>query len=217
MTGEDLLKISKLLLEGLGTTLSLFSLTLILSIPLAIIIAIGKLSKIKILRAVLNFYISVMRGTPLMLQLIFIYFGPYFLFEIKTPKAFNAALVAFVLNYAAYFAEIFRGGIESIPIGQHEAAASLGYTKNQTFFRIILPQVIKRILPASSNEVITLIKDTALATTISVTEMFYYANGQANSRQSLIPIVIAGVFYYLMNLVLTMIFSRLEKKLDYYK
>ena len=217
MTGEDLLKISKLLLEGLGTTLSLFSLTLILSIPLAIIIAIGKLSKIKILRAVLNFYISVMRGTPLMLQLIFIYFGPYFLFEIKTPKAFNAALVAFVLNYAAYFAEIFRGGIESIPIGQHEAAASLGYTKNQTFFRIILPQVIKRIFPASSNEVITLIKDTALATTISVTEMFYYANGQANSRQSLIPIVIAGVFYYLMNLVLTMIFSRLEKKLDYYK
>lgn len=217
MTIEDLLKISKLLLEGLSTTMSLFFLTLVLSIPVAILIAIGKLSRIKILKMFLNFYISVMRGTPLMLQLIFIYFGPFYLFGMKPPDKFNAAVIAFVLNYAAYFAEIFRGGIESIPIGQHEAAASLGYTKNQTFFRIILPQVIKRVLPASSNEVITLVKDTALATTISVTEMFYYANGQSGSRQSLIPIVMAGIVYYLLNLILTMGFSRLERKLEYYK
>ena len=217
MTFEQILKISELLLKGMGTTLSLFSLTLIFSVPLAILIALGKLSRIKVLKLFLNFYISVMRGTPLMLQLIFIYFGPYFLFKMQTPQPFNAAIIAFVLNYAAYFAEIFRGGIESIPIGQHEAAASLGYTKSQTFFRIILPQVVKRILPASSNEVITLIKDTALATTISVTEMFYYANGQANSKQSLIPIVMAGVFYYIMNLIFTMGFSKLENKLNYYK
>lgn len=217
MTIEDLLKISKLLLDGLGTTMNLFFLTLVLSIPLAILIAIGKLSRIKILKLFLNFYISIMRGTPLMLQLIFVYFGPFYLFGMKTPDKFTAAVVAFVLNYAAYFAEIFRGGIESIPIGQHEAASSLGYTKNQTFFRIILPQVVKRVLPASSNEVITLVKDTALATTISVTEMFYYANGQSGSRQSLVPIVMAGVAYYLLNLILTVVFGRLERKLEYYK
>lgn len=217
MTIEELLKISKLLLDGLGTTMNLFFLTLVLSIPIAILIAVGKLSRIKILKLFLDFYISIMRGTPLMLQLIFVYFGPFYLLGMKTPDKFTAAVVAFVLNYAAYFAEIFRGGIESIPIGQHEAASSLGYTKNQTFFRIILPQVVKRVLPASSNEVITLVKDTALATTISVTEMFYYANGQSGSRQSLVPIVMAGVAYYLLNLILTMVFGRLERKLDYYK
>lgn len=216
MDFEYLSKLLKILIEGAGVSVRLFTLTLIFSIPLGMLVALGKQSKIKILKMLLNFYISIMRGTPLMLQLIFFYFVPPYLFEISIDR-FWAAVIAFSVNYAAYFAEIFRGGIESMPIGQHEAAASLGYTKSQTFFRIILPQVIKRIIPSCSNEVITLIKDTALAQTIAVAELFTMAQKQASYKTSIMPIVVAGLFYYIMNLVMSVMFSKVEKKLDYYK
>ena len=216
MDFEYVSKLLKILFEGVGVSLKIFLLTLFFSIPLGMLVALGKKSKKKSVSLLINFYISVMRGTPLLLQLIFVYFGPYYLFGI-TSNRFVAAIIAFTINYAAYFAEIFRGGIESMPLGQYEAAASLGYTKGQTFFRIILPQVTKRIVPACSNEIITLIKDTALAQTIGVIELFSLAQKQSSFKFSVMPIVVAGIFYYVMNLVLSLLFSHVEKKLDYYK
>ena len=164
-------------------------------------------------------YISVMRGTPLILQLMVVYFGPYYLFGIKITNSYRlwAALIGFVINYAAYFAEIYRSGIQSMPVGQYEAAKLLGYGKGQTFFKIILPQVIKRILPSVTNEVITLVKDTSLAFTISVLEMFAIAKALASSQTSLIPFAAAGVFYYVFNLVVAVGMDYVEKKLNYYQ
>ena len=160
-----------------------------------------------------------MRGTPLMLQLMVVYFGPYYLFGIKITNRYRlwAALIGFVINYAAYFAEIYRSGIQSMPVGQYEAAKLLGYGKGQTFFKIILPQVIKRILPSVTNEVITLVKDTSLAFTISVLEMFAIAKALASSQTSLIPFAAAGVFYYVFNLVVAVGMDYVEKKLNYYQ
>lgn len=179
------------------------------------------MSRFRIIRYPVAFYVSVMRGTPLLLQIVAIYFGSYYLSESIGPSIsldrFPAVIVAFSANYAAYFAEIFRGGIESIPKGQYEAAAMLGLTKFQTFFRIILPQVVKRVVPASANEVITLVKDTSLAQVIAVTELFALAKKQQAAYASIFPLFVAGIFYYVANLILSVFFSYLERKLNYYR
>lgn len=216
MDFEYLSKLLRILLEGMSISLKIFGLTLLFSVPLGMLVALGKMSKHKIITIPINIYIAIMRGTPLILQLIFIYFCPFYIFGVTFDR-FPAAIIAFTINYAAYFAEIFRGGIESMPAGQYEASASLGYTKPQTFFRIILPQVTKRIVPASSNEVITLIKDTALAQTIGVIELFSLAQKQSSFKFSVMPLFVAGIFYFVLNLILSMLFSKIEKKLNYYR
>ncbi len=209
-------KLLVIMLQGTVTSLEVFFLTLLFSIPLGFIFAFGRMSKSKIISTVTNFFMLIVRGTPLILQLIFIYFAPYYIFKISWDR-FTAAIVAFSINYACYFAEIYRGGIQSIPQGQYEASKVLGFTKNQTFFKIILPQVIKRIIPAMGNEVMTLVKDTALAQTIGVAELFRAAQNAASRQFSTVPIFIAGIFYFVMNWVVHFVFERLEKKLSYYK
>ena len=204
--------------NGYLVTLSIFFLTLLFSLPLALPVALGRMSKHKWVRKPVEWFLLVIRGTPLMLQLIFVYFAPYYLFGLPLAgDRFPATIIAFTLNYAAYFAEIYRGGLESIPKGQHEAAHVLGYSKSQTFFRIILPQVCKRILPPMSNEVITLIKDTALAQTIAVYEMFRIAETAVTARASLTPIIIAGIFYLISTFFITRLFNLAERKLSYYQ
>ena len=204
------------LAEGLLVSVEIFLLTLVGSLPLGLLVAFGRMSKWKPLRLIVQFYISVMRGTPLVLQLMVVYFGPSILFGWNIPR-FSSVILGMILNYAAYFAEIYRGGIESMPAGQHEAAAVLGYTKGQTFFKIIMPQVFKRILPSFTNEVITLVKDTSLAYVFYVMEMFTLAKKIASSQTTLMPFVIAGVFYYIFNLVVAVIMDRMERKLSYYR
>ena len=216
MDSEYLLKLISILFEGIGVSLKIFGLTLLFSIPLGFIVAMGKMSKHKFISAPISLYILIMRGTPLILQIIFIYFGPYYIFNLSYDR-FTAVIIAFSINYAAYFSEIFRGGMESMPVGQYEASASLGFTKTQTFFHIILPQVIKRIVPASANEVITLIKDTALAQVIGVTELFSLAQKQSSFKFSVAPLFVAGIFYFVLNWILSMLFSYIEKRLNYYK
>ena len=207
-----------MLLSGFGTTLQIFVLTLVGSIPLAVPVALARMSKIRPLALLARIYISVMRGTPLMLQMFAIYFAPYYVFGIRlTPDSkWYACIVAFIINYAAYFAEIYRSGIQSIPRGQYEAAEVLGYTKVQTFFRIVLPQVVKRILPSITNEVITLVKDTSLAFSIGVIEMFSMAKQLVASQVSMMPFAIAAAFYWVFNLLIDMLAGRLERRLDYY-
>ena len=208
--------------NGSITTLSIFFLTLLFSVPLALFVAMGRMSRSKILSGVTNVFLLIIRGTPLMLQLLIVYFVPK-LIAVNCFKStlnwssFLAAIVAFSINYAAYFAEIYRGGINSIPVGQYEAAKVLGYTKVQTFFRIILPQVIKRIVPAMGNEVITLVKDTSLVTILSVQELMYFAKSSSNRMVSFTPLLIAGIFYFVMNWLVSFVFTTLEKKLSYYK
>ena len=212
------------LLEGVVVTLEIFGFTLRFSIPLGLLVAKGRMSKNIIVSSIFRLYISILRGTPLMLQLLLVYFGPYYLFKVKTgdiaigPFDYRliATIIGFSLNYAAYFAEIFRGGIQSISKGQYEAAQVLGFSKTQTYFRIILPQVVKTVLPSVSNEVITLVKDTSLAQVLSVTEMFTEAKALASANVSVIPYVAAGVFYYVMNAVIEMIMTRIEKSMSYY-
>lgn len=205
--------------EGMAVSLLIFVVTLVFSLPLGMLVAFGRMAKNPLVRGIFKVYISIMRGTPLMLQLMMIYFGPFYLFGIQnTPTWKNTAVAAgFVLNYAAYFAEIYRGGIESIPNGQYEAAKILGYSKGQTFMRIILPQVVKVILPSVTNETITLVKDTSLAFTIGILEMFTVAKALASAQASMIPFIFAGVFYYIFNFVVAFLMERLEKKLNYYK
>ncbi len=204
---------------GMFVSVQIFVVTLVFSLPLGMIVAFGRMSRNPLLQGIVKVYISIMRGTPLMLQLMVVYFGPYYLFGIKITNSYRlwAALIGFVINYAAYFAEIYRSGIQSMPVGQYEAAKLLGYGKMQTFFKIILPQVIKRILPSVTNEVITLVKDTSLAFTISVLEMFAIAKALASSQTSLIPFAAAGIFYYLFNLVVAVGMDYAEKKLAYYQ
>lgn len=210
----------KQLAGGMWVSTQIFVVTLVFSLPLGLVVAFGRMSRNPVIRAITKFYISIMRGTPLMLQLMVVYFGPYYLFGIKI-KSNNfrlwAAFIGFVINYAAYFAEIYRSGIQSMPVGQYEAAKLLGYNKAQTFFMIILPQVIKRILPSITNEVITLVKDTSLAFTISVMEMFSIAKALASSQTSMMPFVAAGLFYYIFNLLVAVLMERAEKKLSYYQ
>ncbi|HKM21434.1 MAG TPA: amino acid ABC transporter permease [Lachnospiraceae bacterium] len=207
------------LLSGMVTSTEIFVLTLLFSLPLGLVIAFGRLSKVKLVKNITKVYISIMRGTPLMLQLMVVYFGPFYLFgiQISTSYRFVAVIIGFVLNYAAYFAEIYRGGIEAMPVGQYEAAKVLGYSKRQTFFKIILPQVIKHILPSVTNEVITLVKDTSLAFVIAVSEMFTSAKAIAAAQTTMMPFVVAGVFYYVFNLVVAFAMEGIEKKMSYYR
>ena len=207
------------LLGGLAVSVEIFVFTLLLALPLGFVVALGRLSRSRLLAATLRVYISVVRGTPLMLQIMFVYFAPYILFKLPLSHypRFLATVLAFALNYAAYFAEIYRGGILSIDRGQHEAAAALGFTKGQTFFRIVLPQVVKRVIPAVGNEVITLVKDTSLAFTIAVTEMFTIAKQLSSANTTMAPLVAAGVFYYLFNFLVAWSMERLEKHYAYYE
>ena len=208
-----------LLLSGLQFTAIIFVITLVGALPLGVLVALGRMSKFKPLSLLVQFYISVMRGTPLMLQLMMWMFGPFYLFgaSMGPDWKYFACCIGFILNYAAYFGEIYRSGIQSMPAGQYEAAKLLGYSRSQTFFRIILPQVIKRILPSVTNEVITLVKDTSLAFTISVLEMFSMAKALASAQTSMIPFVAAGLFYYIFNLVVAVVMEWIEKKLSYYE
>ena len=204
--------------EGLGKTCAIFFLTLLFSLPLDMLVALLRMSKNKAVSGVTRFCISVLRGTPLMLQLLAVTYGPYYLFGLNVSRnKLIPVIIAFSINYAAYFAEIYRGGIESIPTGQYEAAEVLGYSRFQTFMRIILPQVVKRIMPSVTNEVVTLVKDTSLAFTVSYQEMFTIGKQIANSQTSFMPFLVAGVFYYVFNAVVDWAMGRIEKKLDYYR
>lgn len=204
--------------KGMMVTAEIFFLTLLFSLPLGLIIAFGRMSKNAVINILCKIYISIMRGTPLMLQLIVVYFAPFYVFGLKIPDyRFPAIIIAFSLNYAAYFAEIYRSGIASMPIGQYEAAEVLGYNKMQTFFKIILPQVIKRILPPVTNETITLVKDTSLAFVLAHAEMFTLAKQIAAKETSIMPLMVAGVFYYIFNLIVASAMERIEKALNYYR
>lgn len=205
--------------EGMVVSLMIFAVTLVFSLPLGLLVSFGRMARNPVVRTVFKIYISIMRGTPLMLQLMVINFGPYYLLGIpNTPSWKNTAVaVGFVLNYAAYFAEIYRGGIESMPKGQYEAAQILGYSRSQTFLRIILPQVVKTILPSVTNETITLVKDTSLAFTIGILEMFTISKALASSQVTMLPYVFAGIFYYVFNFVVAFLMECLEKKLNYYR
>ena len=199
--------------SGMLASLSIFVLTLVFSLPLGLLVAFGRKSRIKPVQWLVKLYISIMRGTPLM------YFGPYYLFGIRISKeySFYATIIGFSINYAAYFAEIYRAGIEGIPVGQYEAAKVLGYSKAQTFCKIIFPQMVKRVVPPVTNEVITLVKDTSLAFALSYTEMFTIAKQIAASKTTIMPLFIAGVFYYIFNFIVAFIMERIEKKMNYYK
>ncbi len=207
-----------IMLSGLVFTFRIFATTLLGALPLGVLLAFARMSKFKPLALLARFYISVMRGTPLMLQLMAVMFGPYYIFGLSIGQNWKiiACSVAFILNYAAYFAEIYRSGIQSIPHGQYEAAAVLGYSKAQTFFKIVLPQVIKRILPAMGNEIITLVKDTSLAYVVGIMEMFSQAKALANSQVSMVPYMIAGAIYWVINFIVESILVRVEKKMSYY-
>ena len=228
---------------GFGKTLLIFGLTLAFSLPLGLVVCLGRMSKWAPFRAlagdgskpcsglvrtlatfrpiqfIFKFFISILRGTPLMLQLLAVCYGPYYLFHAKLSATwtFTALIIGFVINYAAYFAEIYRGGIESMPVGQYEAAEVLGYTKVQTFFKIILPQVIKRVLPSVTNEVITLVKDTSLAFVLAYAEMFTLAKQIAAAKTTFAPLFVAGVFYFVFNAVVAYVMEFFEKKMSYYR
>ncbi len=203
---------------GMLRTGGIFALTLLGSLPLGMIVALLRKSRFPVVRGIIRVYISVIRGTPLMLQLLVWYFGPYYLFGLSIRDwRFPALIIGFILNYAAYFAEIYRGGIESIPLGQYEAANVLGYSRLQTFFRIILPQVVKRTLPPVTNEVITLTKDTSLAQVIACLEMFTVAKELAASMVSMVPYLAAGLFYYIFNFLVAWAMEGVERKFSYYR
>ena len=201
-------------LEGLKVTMEIFLLTLILSIPLGVLVALGRLSKIKIINKLTGFYVLIMRGTPLLLQIVFIFFGLPNL-NIVIDR-FPAAIIAFTLNYAAYFGEIFRAGISSVDIGQNEASQVLGLSKKDTFFRIILPQAFKTILPPIANEIVTLVKDTALVYVIGIDELLRVGKIACNRDSSLLPLLIIGIVYLILIGIYTKIFDKIEKKYQYY-
>jgi polar amino acid transport system permease protein len=205
--------------SGMLTSVEIFVLTLVFSLPLGMIVAFGRMAKNSFIRGLTKFYIALMRGTPLMLQLFVIYFGPYYLFKIPLAAEYRfiAVIIAFSINYAAYFAEIYRSGIESMPLGQYEAAKVLGYNKRQTFFKIILPQVIKRVIPPVTNETITLVKDTSLAFAITCPEMFTLAKQVAAKEATVMPLMVAGLFYFIFNFVVAKLMEFVEKKFSYYR
>ena len=204
---------------GMVVSIEIFLLTLLFSLPLGLVVAFGRMSKNGIIKGIVKIYIAIMRGTPLMLQLIVVYFAPFYVFGIKISQSYRfvAVIIAFSINYAAYFAEIYRAGIESIPIGQYEAAKVLGYSRVQTFFKIIFPQVVERILPPVTNETITLVKDTSLAFVIAVAEMFTIAKQIAAKQASVSALMVAGLFYFIFNYVVAFAMEALEKKLSYYR
>ena len=207
------------LLGGMVTSIEIFLLTLLFSLPLGLLIAGGRMSRFRPLRWLMKIYISIMRGTPLMLQLIVVFFGPYYIFgmTLSSDYRFIAVIIAFTINYAAYFAEIYRGGIESINSGQYEAAQVLGYSKIQTFFIIIMPQVVKVVLPSVTNEVITLVKDTSLSFVIAIPEMFTVAKQIAAADASIAALMVAGIFYYVFNVLVAFVMEHIENRLDYYE
>lgn len=215
MSLDQIINLGKVLFSGVGVLLQIFIITLILSIPLGIIIALLRNSKCKIISFITRIYILIIRGTPIMLQIIVVYFAPYYLFKINYDR-FLAIIIAFVANYAAYFAEIFRSGINSISKGQSEAAYTLGFNKCQTFFLILLPQIIKNVLPPVSNEVVSLLKTTSLAQIIGISEMFALAQKQANYYFSVMPLFMAGAYYLVLTFLVSLMFNRIEKKLEYY-
>ena len=204
---------------GMVVSVEIIVVTLVFSLPLGLLICFGRMSKNPVLRGIVSAYISIMRGTPLMLQLMVVYFGPYFIFGIRISMGYSliAVFIAFSINYAAYFAEIYRSGIAAIPVGQYEAARMLGYSKTQTFAYIVMPQVIKRIIPPVANETITLVKDTSLAFTLAVAEVFTVTKQLVASQSSVVPFIVAGIFYYIFNLIVAVFFDYLEKKMDYYR
>lgn len=216
------LTVTLTLLEGFLQTLRLFVLTLVFSLPLGLVVSFGSMSKISVIKAPVRFVIWVIRGTPLMLQLLVIYYGPGIIFHANVWGSgdggrFVAALVAFVINYSCYFSEIYRGGIQSIPIGQYEAGQVLGMTKHQIFFKVVLLQVIKRIVPPISNEIITLVKDTSLARVIAVYEIIWEGQSFIKSAGIIWPLFYTGVFYLLFSGLLTILFGHVEKKLSYFR
>ena len=242
MDFQSLLHIVQQLLGGLTSSIAIFVLTLVFSMPLGLLITFGRMSKwaplrrlapkdvpvgkcrkalavFKPIQCIFKGFIAIVRGTPLMLQLFAIFYGPYYLFgmSLSLEYRFTAVIIGFSINYAAYFAEIYRSGIESIPVGQYEAATVLGYSKTQTFFRIIFPQMCKRILPPATNEAITLVKDTSLAFVISYQEMFTIAKQISAAHTTIMPLIVAGVFYFIFNDVVAFIMDRIEKKMNYYR
>lgn len=227
-------EVFKSLFEGFGVSLEIFALTLLFAIPLGLVISFGSMSKFKPLKYFVKFIVWIIRGTPLMLQLIIIFYGPgllatwasnsgsvnpviIWMSSWQVMDRFLAVIVSFVINYACYFSEIFRGGIEGIPKGQYEAGQVLGMTKTQTFFKVVLMQVVKRIIPPMSNEIITLVKDTSLARVISVYELIWAGQTFIKSSGILWPLLATGIFYLAFNGILTIVFGKIEKKLDYYK
>ena len=213
------MQIVQQLFGSMGITMEIFFVTLITSLILGLGLALIRMSKNPILSVIAKFYISVMRGTPLMLQLLVVYFGPFFIFGMQITPSYRlkAVLIGFALNYAAYFADIYRSGIAAISVGHYEAARMLGYSKTQTFAYIVMPQVIKRIIPPVANETITLVKDTSLAFTLAVAEVFTVTKQLVASQSSVVPFIVAGVFYYIFNLIVAVFFDYLEKKMDYYR
>ena len=204
------------LLQGFGETLKVFFLTLVFSIPLGLVVCFGSMCRFKPLQWLTRCFIWIIRGTPLMLQLIIVFYGPGLIFDLPAMPRLTATLLAFSINYACYFSEIYRGGIEAIPRGQYEAGQVLGLTRVQIFFQVVLLQVIKRILPSMSNEIITLVKDTALARMIGIYEVIWA--GEAFIKKGLIwPLFYTGVFYLLFNGLLTVLLGKLEKKLNYFR
>ncbi|MDL2207040.1 amino acid ABC transporter permease [Eubacteriales bacterium OttesenSCG-928-N13] len=212
---ERLWKLAQIMLGGLNNTLSIFAITLVLSLPLGLLIALGRMSKNKLVSRIVSFYIYIMRGTPLILQIMFIYFVVPQIMPFKTDR-FLTVIFAFVINYAAYFAEIFRSGIQSIPVGQREAAQVLGYKRGQTFIRIILPQAIRNVMPSMTNEVITLVKDTALASTVAIAEIMVIAKQQASNSSSAEPYLMAAIIYLVLNGIAEQLCKLVERKINYY-
>ncbi len=212
---DKLLNMTSILLSGVGTTVSIFLLTLLLAIPLGMLVAVGRMSRVRVLSGGISFYIYIMRSTPLMLQVMFIYFLLPQVLPFKIDR-FWAVIFSFVINYAAYFAEIFRGGIQSIPPGQREAGFVLGYSRMQIFFRIVLPQVAKRVILPVTNEVITLVKDTALASTVAVAEVMSIAKKQVSSSSSIEPYIVAMIIYLILNGVTEQACKLVERKMNYY-
>ena len=210
------IKLMKILLDGTKVSLRIFAITLIFAIPLGILVSALSISKNKIISKIIKLYILLMRGTPLLLQIICIYFAPYYLFKFSYNR-FIAVIIAFTLNYAAYFAEIYRSGIQAIPKGQYEAAKVLGFNRSQTFFKIILPQVIKIITPSLGSECMTLVKDTSLAHVIGVMEIYVVATNQMARSRGMIYLVVAGIFYLIMNAIVSKVFSVIEKRMNYYR
>lgn len=214
---ETFLNVTLDLLNGFGTTVKLFALTLVFALPLGLIFSFCSMSKFKPLSALMKIFIWIIRGTPLMLQLIVVFYGPGLIFGWNGLERFPAVLIAFVINYSCYFSEIYRGGIESIPKGQYEAGQVLGMTKTQIFFKVVLLQVIKRIIPPMSNEIITLVKDTSLARIIAVYEVIWSAQVYIKSAGLIWPLFYTGAFYLIFNGILTVLFRQIEKKLDYFR
>lgn len=216
---DKFISVTKQLAGGMVSTLLIFFLTIIFSMPLGLLVCWVRMSKFKVFQWVAKIYISILRGTPLMLQLLVVFFGPHILFGVDTPSGyrFYAVIIGFSLNYAAYFAEIYRAGIEGIPVGQYEAANVLGYSRMQTFWKIVFPQMAKRVIPPVTNEIITLVKDTSLAFALAYTEMFTLAKQIVSAEASLLPLFIAGLFYYIFNFVVAMVMENIEKKMAYYQ